>query len=92
MWVLWLGHIHGLADAEEGGSTRQEERKLWVASVGRSLNLLTCKRPEQLDAIRSSVLAMLTLCQQGDTQIQTDSADTKAYNSSPLSSEMSDWA
>lgn len=62
------------------------------ASVGRSLNLLTCKRAEQLDAIRSSVLAMLTLCQQGDTQIQTDSADTKAYDSSPLSPEMSDWA
>lgn len=61
MWMLWLGHIHGLADAGEGGSTRQEERKLWVASVGRSLNLLTCKRAEQLDAIRSSVLAMLTL-------------------------------
>lgn len=61
MWMLWLGYIHGLADAGEGGSTRQEERKLWVASVGRSLNLLTCKRAEQLDAIRSSVLAMLTL-------------------------------
>lgn len=92
MWVLWLGHIHGLGDAGEGESTRQEEKKLWLASVGRSLNLLMCKRAEQLDAICSSVLAMLTLCQQRDTQIQTDSGDTKAYNSSPLSSEMSDWA
>lgn len=27
MWLLWLGYIHGLADAGEGGSTTQEESK-----------------------------------------------------------------